>query len=171
MTTDDNQTCLPGPTLTPNHPTTGRSNHPEYTPYHHHHHPHTHKMLPTPTTSHLSFNHIYEQNDDTFLLLNTLTPPIPLSTLPLSANLLPPSSPRTRQRFRRYSFLPHNALYRALWSQLNYDPVCRNFSARSEDYEADCCCQSHQGEWILSRGYKDGFSDRVEVRSGGYAGV
>ncbi|PUU73912.1 hypothetical protein B9Z19DRAFT_1103715 [Tuber borchii] len=55
-------------------------------------------MLPTPTASHLSSNHIYEPSDDTFLLLNTLTPPIPLSTLPLSANLLPPSSPRTRQR-------------------------------------------------------------------------
>ncbi|KAG0637763.1 hypothetical protein HOY80DRAFT_1016712 [Tuber brumale] len=55
-------------------------------------------MLPTPTASHLSFNHIYKLSDDTFLLLNTLTPPIPHSTLPLSANLLPPSSPQTRQR-------------------------------------------------------------------------
>ncbi|PUU76434.1 hypothetical protein B9Z19DRAFT_1088308 [Tuber borchii] len=30
-------------------------------------------MLPTPTTSHLSFNHIYEPSEDTFLLLDTLT--------------------------------------------------------------------------------------------------
>ncbi|KAG0637768.1 hypothetical protein HOY80DRAFT_971226 [Tuber brumale] len=100
-------------------------------------------MLPTPTASHLTFNHIYKLSDDTFLLQNTLTHPIPRSTLPLSANLLPPSSPQTRQR---------------------------NFSARSENYKADCYCQSYQGEGILSRGYKDGFSGGVEVRSGGYAG-
>ncbi|KAG0636665.1 hypothetical protein HOY80DRAFT_336419 [Tuber brumale] len=29
-------------------------------------------MLPTPTTSHLSFDHIYEPSEDTFLLLDTL---------------------------------------------------------------------------------------------------